>query len=39
MNLDLIYSVLLNCGRLFFIGWTVLLISAGLVVFRSDLSG
>ncbi len=38
MNLDLIYSVLLNCGRLFFTGWSIVLISVGIVVFRRDLS-
>jgi hypothetical protein len=38
MNLDLIHSVLLNCGRLFFTVWTIILVSVGIVVFRSDLS-
>jgi len=37
MNLDLVYTFLLDCGRLFFTGWTVLLISAGIVVFRGEL--
>jgi hypothetical protein len=38
MNLDLIYSVLLNSGRLFFTVWTILIISVGIVVFRNDLT-
>ncbi len=37
MNAELIFSMLLNAGRLFFAGWSVLLITAGLVVFRRDI--
>jgi hypothetical protein len=37
MNFDLVYGFILNCGRLFFTAWSVVLVSAALKVFQGDL--
>jgi hypothetical protein len=38
MDVEKIYSVLIDCGRFFLTGWAVLLVFASVVVFRRDLS-
>jgi len=38
MNLDAIYSVLIDCGRFFFTGWVLMLLLASVIVFRQDWS-
>jgi hypothetical protein len=38
MNVETIYSVLMDCGRFFLTGWALLLVLASVVVFRRDLS-
>jgi hypothetical protein len=38
MNVDAVYSALIDCGRFFFGGWVVMLLLASVIVFRRDMS-
>jgi hypothetical protein len=38
MNVDALYSILINCGKFFLTGWAVMLLLASVIVFKQDLS-
>jgi hypothetical protein len=38
MDVDALYSILMNCGRFFLTGWVLLILLASVIVFRRDLS-
>jgi hypothetical protein len=37
MDVDALYSILINCGRFFLTGWILLILLASVIVFRRDL--
>lgn len=36
MNVDVVYSYLMNSGLVFLGGWTLMLVTAAVLVFRQD---
>ncbi len=38
MDVDALYSILINCGKFFLAGWALMLLLASVIVFKQDLS-